>query len=109
MLRLRNWSTTAALSLLRTEQYDAAIADFDEAIHIDPDHVDVLNNRGRAYWLKGDLDMALADLDAALRIAPDDVNILISHGAVLADKGDHDGAIADFDKVLASQADNATP
>jgi tetratricopeptide (TPR) repeat protein len=84
--------------LLRTGQYDRAIAK--------PGFSMALENRGWAYWLKGDLDKALADFDEAVRLNPDDLNVLTDRSAILDDKGDYDRAIADLDKVLAKQPDN---
>ena len=56
---------------LARSNFDAAIADFDEALRLAPGDVDALVNRGTALQLKGDLERARADYDAALRVAPD--------------------------------------
>ena len=49
---------------------DRAIADFNEAIRLDPKDAIVYRNRGKAYDAKGDHDRAIADLDQAIRIDP---------------------------------------
>jgi len=74
---------------------DHAIADFNEAIRIDPEHVMAFNNRGVAYSYKGDLDRAIADYNEAIRIDPKFAMAFINRGAAYSDKGDIDRAIAD--------------
>jgi len=49
---------------------DRGIADFSEAIRLDPKDAVVYRNRGKAYDAKGDHDRAIADLDQAIRIDP---------------------------------------
>ena len=49
---------------------DHAIADYSEAIRIDPEHVMAFNNRGVIYGAKGDLDRAVADYNEAIRLDP---------------------------------------
>ena len=50
-------------------QYDRAIADFDEAIKLDPEYALSFYNRGCAYAMKGQHDRAIADYDEAIRSA----------------------------------------
>ena len=58
------------ISYARKGQYDRAIADFDQAIKIDPRYADAYTNRGYAYEKKKLRDKAIADYRAALKIAP---------------------------------------
>jgi Flp pilus assembly protein TadD len=51
-------------------QYDLAIADYTQALHIDPNDASAYNNRGLAYHSKGQDDLAIADYTQALRINP---------------------------------------
>ena len=48
----------------------AAIADYDEAIKLDPKNASAFNNRGTAHSDKGDADAALADFDEAIKRNP---------------------------------------
>jgi tetratricopeptide (TPR) repeat protein len=45
-----------------------------EAIRLDPNYAFTYNNRGNAYYTKGDWDRAIADYEAVLRIIPDYTN-----------------------------------
>ncbi len=49
---------------------DRGIADFNEAIRLDPKDAVVYRDRGKAYDAKGDHDRAIVDLDQAIRIDP---------------------------------------
>jgi tetratricopeptide (TPR) repeat protein len=51
--------------------YDRAVADFDQAISIDPDYAEAYYNRGTAYSKKEDYDRAMTDFDRAISIDPD--------------------------------------
>ena len=54
----------------RTDDLVGTIADYDEAIRLNPAYVDVYNNRGLARKKQGDVDGALADYDQAIRLNP---------------------------------------
>jgi tetratricopeptide (TPR) repeat protein len=50
--------------------YDKALADFNQAIQLDPTYVFAYNNRGNVYLHKGDYDKAIADYDKAIQLDP---------------------------------------
>lgn len=88
-----------ATRLLRAGDIDAAIADLNEAIRIDPKLASAYVNRGVAYDQKGDLRRALADYEAALAIEPGRVAYM-NRGNVFNALGQHDRAIADYQAAL---------
>lgn len=51
--------------------FDAAIADYDAALNLDPVFVEALNGRGQAWRGKGDRRRALTDFELALKLQPD--------------------------------------
>ena len=53
-----------------TQEYDRSIADFNEAIRLDPKLTIAYDWRGLSYYYKGDNDRAIADFDTAIRIDP---------------------------------------
>jgi lipoprotein NlpI len=79
---------------------DRAIADFNEAIRINPKDAIAFNNRGYAYNAKGDLDRAIADYGEAIRIDPGDADAFTGRGIAYSAKGDNDRAIADYSEVI---------
>ena len=78
---------------------DLAVADFDEAIRLDPAFANAYYNRAAAYRAKGELDRALADYDKAIQLDPDP-DTFINRGSIHLDKGKIDLAMADYDKAI---------
>jgi tetratricopeptide (TPR) repeat protein len=78
---------------------DRAIADYNEAIRLDPKQANAYRNRGNAWREKGDLDRAIADLNEAIRLDPKYANAYVNRGNVWHDKGDLDRAIADYNEA----------
>ena len=56
----------------RKQEFDLAVADFSEAIRIDPEDFRVYAHRGFAWLAKNELTKALEDYDRALSKKPDD-------------------------------------
>ncbi len=81
-------------------KYDDAIAHYDKAIALDPNHAAAYTKRAVAYAIKGDLDRAISDLDKAITLNPNDATAYTIRGNAYYVKGDHDRAIADYRKAL---------
>jgi tetratricopeptide (TPR) repeat protein len=80
--------------------YDHAIADYDEAIRLDPTYANAFNNRGNTYYRKANYDRAIADYNEAIRLDPKDANPFNGRGAAYKAKGDYDRAIADYSQAI---------
>jgi tetratricopeptide (TPR) repeat protein len=76
------------------------IADYDEAIRLDPKFADAFNGRGLIRASQGDLDGAMADYNRAIRLNPQFAGFNYNRGNFLAAKGDLDGAIADYNQAI---------
>lgn len=79
----------------------AAIADYDEALKIDPKNAGALNNRGSARNEKGDVDAAIADFDAALKLSGRFASAHFNRANAYAAKGDTARAMSDYNKAIA--------
>jgi tetratricopeptide (TPR) repeat protein len=80
---------------------DLSMADFNQAIEIDPRYTNAYINRGNAWRRKNDNDRALADYNEAIRIDPKKYAIAYNNrGNAYHDKGDNDRAIADYNQAL---------
>src|SRR3974390_3350298 len=91
-------------------QFDRAIADFDEAIRLNPS-ADAFYNRANAYAELGESDRAIADFDKAIRLNPKSAAAIEKRAAVIAIKsgrgGEQTGAIADVDEATRLNAKDA--
>jgi len=79
---------------------DRAIADYTEAIKLNPKDVPAYNNRGTAWRDKGDLDRAIADYNVAMRFNTNDAAAYNNRGNVWHEKGDDTRAIADYTEAV---------
>ncbi len=87
-------------------QYDRAIADYNTAIQLKPDYAEAYNNRGFAYYLKGNEERAIADYTRAIELRPNYPKAYNSRGVVyLAGGYGRAKAIADFDRAIALKPD----
>jgi len=80
--------------------HNRAIADYNEAIRLDPKHARGFNNRCWSRAILGQLQAALADCGESLRLRPNDAESLDSRGFTYLKLGQIDNAIKDYDAVL---------
>ena len=84
-----------------SSDYDKAIAEFTEAIRLDPTCAEAYNHRGLAFIVKGDLDQGIADLTEAIRLNPKDALAYWNRGITYYEKtGDCDAAISDYTEAI---------
>ena len=89
-------TTTAASPGNAKGDLDRAIADYSEAIRLDPKSGHAYLNRGSAWGTKGDLDRAIADFDQAIRLDPKDAQAYYNRGIAWEKKRSLRKALADF-------------
>jgi len=80
--------------------YDRAIADFTEAIRLDPNSPVAHAVRGASFVRKGDYDRALVDLNEALRLDPKNASVHNAFGVYYNAKGDHDRALSALNEAI---------
>ena len=79
---------------------DRAIADYTEAIRINPKVAATFTNRGIAWHDRRDYDRALADTNEAIRLDPSFYFARSIRGLVWHAKGDFNNAIADYAEAI---------
>jgi tetratricopeptide (TPR) repeat protein/uncharacterized membrane protein len=80
---------------------NAELADYDEALRINPNNAVALNNRAATYTSKGEYDKAIQDLDLAVKLRPDYAIAFRNRGDAYRGKGDRKQASADYKLALA--------
>jgi len=80
--------------------FAAAIADYDEAIRLDPKNARAFANRGTAHSEKGDAGAAIADFDAAIKLDRRLASAYFNRANALAAKGEADRAVADYSAAI---------
>ena len=86
-------------------KYDAAIADFNEAIKLEPKFDGAYNSRAWSLFKSGRAADALPDIEHALNLAPENAYYMDTHGHILEAFGRKEQAIAQFRKALKIQPD----
>ena len=84
-----------------------AIADYAQAIRLNPSHAEAYGSRGMIYWLQHDYTRAVADLNQAIRKKPSSVLYLMYRGQSHAAAGRFGAAVTDYNKVLRLEPGNA--
>ncbi|MEB3355299.1 MAG: tetratricopeptide repeat protein, partial [Synechococcales bacterium] len=81
------------------KNYQAAIADYDQAIQLQPDDASAYYNRGFARYDLGNKQGAIADYDQAIQLQPNDALAYNNRGNARSALDDKQGAIADYDQA----------
>src|SRR5215510_12191138 len=87
---------------------DHALADFNEAIKLQPRFAESYVNRGSIYLAKGNYTLALPDLNEAIQLKPDFAEAYNNRGLFYLHAKDYDQAIADFSQALKLLATNSS-
>ncbi len=85
---------------LNQRDNDKAIAEFDEAIRLDPTLALAYVNRAAAYVRKGESDKAIADCTEAIRLDPTLAMAYGNRGGAYVNKGENDKAVADCTEAI---------
>ena len=88
------------LTCANREQYDKAIDHYTEVLKLNPQQVEVYNNRGNAYRAKGNSDCAIEDYNTAIKLKPDYAEAYNNRGNAYRAKGEFDRAIEDHDAAI---------
>jgi tetratricopeptide (TPR) repeat protein len=94
-------------SYLKNGNYDQAIAEYTQAIELDPSLSSLYYNRGVAYANKADYDNAISDFSQVIKLNPKDGEAYFERGYNYSMKGDLELAIADYTQVIQLDPKNA--
>ena len=86
---------------------DNAIADYNEAIRLDPNFAFPYNGRASAFLNKGDFDRAIDDYSQVIRLDPTLAAPYSNRALAWRDKGDFDRALADADEGAAPRSEES--
>lgn len=78
---------------------EAAMADYNEAIRLNPANPQAHNNRGNVLRSRGELDLALKHFDEAIRADPNYANAFNNQGLTYKAKTQYDQAIKSFNEA----------
>jgi len=96
--------TARGIAYGNKQDYDQAIADYTQAIEIDPKKALNYNDRCFAHDNKNELDLAIADCDQAISLDPKLWRAYLNRGVAYYHKQDYDRAIADYNQAIQIEA-----
>jgi len=81
-------------------EHDKAIADYSEAIRLNPNFTAAYLDRGMAWFRKGEYDKAITDFNETIRLHPIFGDTYFNRGYSWFRKGEYDRAIADYNEAI---------
>lgn len=89
---------------LNQEDFDAAVAEFDESLRADPDYIYSYYFKGNAYEGKKDYARAIENYNLALKLGPQFAHAYIDRGNVYYASGDTARALEDYATAIKSDS-----
>src|SRR4051812_1969742 len=90
----------ARLAQEQDPKSDAALADYNTAIKLNPNNATAYNGRGNIHYAQGKKNLALSDFNKAIALSPNDPKPLTNRGNVYARQNRFDLALADYKDAL---------
>jgi len=87
-------------------EYDAAIADYNKAVELNPKEPDIYFSRGLAHFNKQSYTPAIADFDKVIELDPKEAMAYFKRGNALEKTGNFEKALADYQKAVELDPDN---
>ncbi len=100
------WLARGKARFARGGPYDAAIADLDQGLTLDPSNSEAFAIRGFAWKRKGDKDKALADFDRAIELDPRNALAWRVRGATYASLREYDKTLANYNESVRIDPEN---
>jgi protein O-GlcNAc transferase len=105
---LRQW-VGRATSAFERDDYESALADFEEVLERHPDFPDIRNWAGLCRAMLGDPEGAIGEFEHALSVNPDYAAALLNLGVVLSDLGRLEAAAKAFSRLGELEVDGDMP
>jgi tetratricopeptide (TPR) repeat protein len=96
----------AGRRLFAQKEFDAALREFNMAIHSAPDLAEAYYRRGSVYHEMGQSAQAMSDIDRAIDCDPRYASAYLERGKRRTELGDFDGALADFGQLMIMRAND---
>jgi Flp pilus assembly protein TadD len=80
--------------------HDGKIADYSEAIHLNPTYLSALHKRAWEYWKTSNLNGAISDYTEIIHLDPSDYNAFNNRSFAYSAKGDFDSTLADCNESI---------
>ena len=90
----------------KEQRFNEAIADFGEAIKVNPRDTRIYEQRAAVEMKINALDQALADYSETIKLNPNEVRFYLYRGYIYELKGDIDNSMAETEKALKVQPKN---
>ena len=99
--QLMSWACNRRGEVLADQnRNEEALADFEDAINLNPQRWQALHNRAVCYAMQGDYERALADFDRTIEIKPDYANARFNRGEIYYEQGEYRRAIDDYNQAI---------
>ncbi|MDR3623357.1 MAG: tetratricopeptide repeat protein [Paludisphaera borealis] len=95
--------------LRRRMDFDLAIADFNEAIRLEPGEACYYYNRGKAWNARQDYEKAIADFDKAICLDPEEPDAYTNRADAQYAKKDYEKAVADYSEAIRREPGDVVP
>lgn len=93
---------------MQLEQWDKALADYSQAIELQPEDAKAWHNRGSAYHLLEQWDKAVTDYSKILELQPDSAHAWNDRAVAYSALGQFDKAASDFAAAAGLEPNNST-
>ena len=81
-------------------EFEQAVDEYEQALKLEPENVDLLSNLGVAYYNLGQLDKAIDQYSKAIEIAPGDADIRSNLAAAFVQQYQTSGSLDHLEKAL---------
>lgn len=98
--QIAEYFLSQGLNKAKKEDYNGAIADFNQALLTNPNDTQAYYNRGIARFKLGETEGAIEDFTQALRLNPDYAEAYVGRGNAYRKLQDNQGAIIDYTQLL---------